>query len=147
MDQWPEIEKLGKDVLAFDRPSRKWRPGERRDVITVNDVEVLTWTNTGANTDVAPDTDKYIDTLFARLIVIQIDSTHESNTSTDIDINIEATVDGSAWDTIPYAERNIGDAQRKTFLVTGGPRNIRLRLDNNAAATTAYVTARVLVVK
>ena len=143
----PEIERLAKDVYAYDRPAREWRKGERKDILVPLEPVEVVWTDTGENTDVTPDHDYEIDVLFAQRIIIQVLTTHASNTSTDFDVNVMANVGGQTWDTVPYAERNIGDAEIKTFLVEPGPAKIRLRGDQNSSGKTGYVTARVLVVK
>ena len=143
----PAIERVSKDVLAYDRPAEKWRPGERQDIMVIQEIITVTWTNTGVGTDIPPDHDYEIDTTFARRIIIQLDSMHPSNTSTDFDVNVMAAVDGQAWDTVPFVERNIGDGERKTFLVEPAPQKLRFRGDQNAAAKTGYITARVMVVK
>ncbi|MBA7607081.1 hypothetical protein ES703_14233 [subsurface metagenome] len=147
MAEIPEILPYPRDVLVWDRKQQEWFQAHLTNILVDQPLEELKWTNTGVATDVTPDTDKEIDIHYAQRVAIQIDSTHGSNTSTDIDINVEATLDGATWDTIPYAERNIGDAEIKTFLLEVSVQKIRLRLDNNNGATTAYVTARVLVVK
>ena len=112
----------------------------------ISPIVTLTWTDTGANTNVAPDTDTAIDTEQADCIVLQADSTHASNTATDIDVNVLGSLDGTHYDTVPYTSiASMGDNEVKTIVVTRGPKFIKLRLDNNSASTTAYVTARVAV--
>lgn len=143
----PEILPYPRDVLVWDRKQQEWFEAHLTNILVDQPLTIIKWTNTGVATDVTPDNDEEIDIHFAQRVAIQIDSSHPSNTATDIDINVEATLDGANWDTIPYAERNIGDAEVKTFLVEVSVQKIRLRLDNNNGATTAYVTARVLVVK
>lgn len=89
-----------------------------------------------------------IDVEDAESITIQVITTHASNTSTDIDINVHAILKGlhdQVKDTIPYAERNIGDAEIKTFLVEPGPDYITLTLDNNDAGTVAWSTVIVFI--
>lgn len=143
----PEILPYPRDVLVWDRKQQEWFEAHVTNILVDQPLVEVKWTDTGVATDVTPDIDKDIDIHFAQRVAIQIDSTHPSNTSTDIDINVESTLDGANWDTVPYAERNIGDAEVKTFLLEVSVQKIRLRLDNNDSATTAYVTARVLVVK
>ena len=147
MPEIPSVEVVNREIAVYDPETQSWKRGRRADLFIPQDVITLTWTNTGVATNVTPDTDLIIDTLYATRIAIQIDTTNPNNTSADIDINVHATLDGVAWDTIPYVERNIGDNQIKTFLVEVCPKAIRLRLDNNAVGTTGYATARVLVVK
>lgn len=105
----------------------------------------LTWAAFAPATDKAPDTDTEIDVSQARSITIQIDTTAAGNVSDDNDINVEATVDDSTWDSVPYAEKNIGDNEIKSFLVEPGPKTIRLRADNNHASSNAAITCIVLV--
>ena len=107
----------------------------------------IVWTDTGANTNVTPDSDPAIPIDKAVSIVVQADSTHASNTATDIDVNVITSVDGTHYDTENYAGiTSMGDNQVKTISVTPGPAFLKLRLDVNSASTTAYVTARVLII-
>lgn len=114
---------------------------------------VYEWKGVAAGTGVSPSSarppaDDPIDVRDAESIAIQASTKDSNNTSTDVDINVLATVRGEdvqLQDSVPYAERNLGDDQVKTFLVAPGPDFITLQLDNNAAATSAYVTARVYV--
>ena len=113
-----------------------------------SEVLTLTWTDTGVDTDVAPDTDTEIPVHGAERITIQVDSlTLTGHSSTDWDINVESSPDGTYWDTVAYASvANVGNDAIESFSVTPGPAFIRLRLDNNALATTCYVKARVLII-
>ena len=108
------------------------------------DPVAIVWTNTGVNTNVTPDTDSEVLVKNADTIVIQIDSTNANNTSDDFDVNVHAEVN-KVWTTVPYAEKNVGDAEIKTLNVSPGVERIRLRGDNNDAATTGYVTATVMI--
>ena len=99
-------------------------------------------------TSVRPSHLKRIPIRDADHIAVQIDTTHPNNTSTDIDVNVIALISGhkqAKWDTVPYAERNAGDGEVKSFLVEPGPEAITLELDNNDAGSTAYVIVRVFV--
>ena len=108
------------------------------------DPVAIVWTNTGVNTNVTPDTDSNVTVKDADTIVILIDTTNANNTSDDFDVNVQAQINGT-WTTTPYAEKNVGDAEIKAFPVTPGVERIRLRGDNNDAATTGYVTATVQI--
>jgi len=108
-------------------------------------VTTLTWTNC-TTTGVAPATDTAIDVSRAKSIAIQADSTVSANTATDIDVNVIASLDGTTYDTVSYAEMNIGDAEIKTMLVSPGVKNIKLRLDENASLR-ADVTVIVKVIE
>ena len=143
----PIVEQVNREISVYDPADSKWKRGRRLDFFIPQDLVEVKWTNTGVDTDVVPDHDSEIDVLYATRIAIQIDSTNPLNTSTDFDVNVETTLDGANWDTVPYAERNLGDAEIKTFLLEMGVSKLRLRGDNNAAATTGYVTARVQVCK
>ncbi len=106
----------------------------------------IVWTDTGANTNVAPDTDTAISISKATSIVVQADSTHASNTATDIDINVITSVDGTNYDNVNYTGiTSMGDNQIKTVSVPPGPAYLKLRLDVNSAGTTGYVTCRVFI--
>lgn len=140
-------EQFQRDVIFWDDLGETWRTGKKTTILSPEDLITIAWTDTGANTDVTPDTDTEIDVQYAQRIILQIDSTNSNNTSTDFDVNIESSLDGKAWDTEPYAERNIGDGKILTFLVTPGPKRIRLRGDNNDAGTTGYITVRVFVMR
>ena len=143
----PLVERVHREIAVWDPVAREWKRGRRIDFLVPQDLVEVVWSDTGVNTDVTPDHDYQIPVLYAQRIAIQIDSTHPDNTSTDFDVNIETTLDGANWDTVPYAERNLGNEEIKTFLVEVSVAKIRLRGDNNAVATTGYITARVQVVK
>lgn len=142
----PCIELIRKDVMVWDPKQGIFILGRRRDILLQREMIELKWTNVGtSSTDQNPDNDIEIDIEFATEVIIQIDTTHNLNVSTDIDVNVESSLAGGPFDTIPYAERNIGDAKIKTFLIDPAPTRIRLRVDNNDGANAAYVTARILV--
>ncbi len=109
------------------------------------DLITLTWASFTPATDVKPDTDISIHIDLATSIAIQLDTTLGGNASDDIDINVHAALAGGPWDTVPFAERNIGDAEVKTFLIEPGPKRIRLRADNNHGSAAAVITVLVLV--
>lgn len=143
----PPVELINREVEVYDPALRKWLRGRRIGPKVPLDLVKITWTNTGANTNVTPDHDAEIDVTYAKSIAIQVDTTATGNTSNDFDVNVMADVGDGIFDTVPYAEANIGDAEVKTFLVTPGIKRIRLRGDNNAAASTGYVTARVFIIE
>jgi len=123
------------DVQIWDLDKREWRKGYRSDLVRLRDVYELLWDSIAASlTDQKPREDLEIDVERARTIAVQADTTPPDNVSTSVDVNVEATLDGSTWDTVPYAEMNLGDAEVKTMLVSPGPLRIRLRLDNNVAS-------------
>ena len=108
-----------------------------------NDNQTITWTDTGVNTAVVPDEDKELNTEDAETLVVQVNTKHASNTSGDIDINIIGSVDGTNYCDIPSAEGNFGDGDEgPIFANVKGFKKVKLRCDNNEAATTGYVTAR-----
>jgi hypothetical protein len=129
------------DVLIWDFKTRTWIKGYRKDLVRLPEVYSFKWTNC-TTTDKAPDgIDQEIELDRAKSVAIQADSTPALNTGSSIDLNVESSVDGSKWDTTPYAEMNIGDAEVKTMLVEPGPFRIRLRLDYNSGGTRADVNA------
>jgi len=110
-------------------------------------VQTLTWTNTGAATDVVPDTDTAIDIGYAETVAVQVDLTHASNTSNNWDTKVLTSVDGTNYDTVAYAtDSAAADATIHTFLVNPGPRYMKLRGNQNTGVATGYVTARILIV-
>ena len=121
------------------------KKGFRKDICTLPEITTLKWTNC-QTTNKAPDgVDTEIDVEKASSIAIQADSTDPLSTGSSIDINVHSTLDGVNWDTTPYAEMNIGDAELKTMLINAGVKKIRLRLDYNSGGTRADVTVRVKV--
>lgn len=121
-----------KEIMVWDFDKREWVKGYIRDRARLPDVVELFWDSVAQNTtDKAPQEDKIVDVEKATEIAIQADTTPPDNTSTSVDINVEATLDGSTWDSVPYAEMNLGDNEIKTMLVNPGPKRIRLRLDEN----------------
>jgi len=138
-------EKMKREIMVWNDQSHTWDKGYRNDVVALPKVTSLAWDATGVATDVKPKEDKIIDVERATSISVQADTTNAGNTSTDIDINVLALLEGEIWDNVPYAEMNLGDAEIKTMLVNVGIKKIKLRVDNNEAATEGYVRAIVKV--
>jgi len=99
-------------------------------------------------TNQAPSTDTAIPVDRASTIIVQADSaTRTDNASTDTDLNVIASLDGSVYDTNPYASiTNLGNDEIESLSVTPGVKSIKLRLDNNDGSHDAYIRARVLVI-
>ena len=115
------------------------------DLLRISELTILVWTDTGVATGVVPDSDTEIDVLGVKHIAVQMDSKHVSNTSTDFDVNVICSLDGgTTYDSLPYAQGNVGDDEVRTYLVESKVSRIKLRGDNNAVGTTGYITARVL---
>ena len=138
-----------RECMIYDRKNRTYLKAKYNDITTISKIIEIIWSDTGANTGVVPDIDKIIDCGYARSIIIQAESVHGSNTSTDFDVNVMGYVEeySEFMDSVPYRECNIGDAERQSFLVTPGLRSFRLRGDNNAAGTTGYIKVRVLLIE
>jgi len=145
MEKYPMPERVNREVVYWDPDRKEWVPGVRTTVRGLPETEVLEWSNTGVNTNVTPDEDREIDIEAAEGVAIQADTSDPRNTSTNIDVNVMASLDGVKWDSVPYAEMNLGDAEVKTMLINPGPFKVRLRVDNNASGTTGYVRAIVKV--
>ena len=141
----PQVRIEAREVALWDNVGRAWIRGRSAEFAMPRDVISFVWTNTGANTDVAPDHDTILDVLYAQRISIQLSSKSISNTSDNFDVNIESSQDRIVWDTLPYAQSSIGDDEVRTYLVQPGPRFMRLRGDNNASGTTGYVFALVQI--
>ena len=123
------------DVLIWDFKKKEYVKGFRKDLERLPAEYELFWDSVDASaTDEAPEEDKIINVERASSIAVQADTTPDDNVSTSVDINVMASIDGQKWDTVPYAEMNLGDAEVKTMLVNPGPLKIRLRLDNNIAS-------------
>lgn len=144
-DRPPAVQTEPWEIAVWNPRIKGWLRGRAADIMIPRDVITITWTATGDNTDVTPDHDAIIDILYAQRIAIQIDSRDTSNTSDDFDVNVETSMDRANWDTIPYAQDNLGDDETKTFIVTPGPRFMRLRGDANGSSQTGYITARIQI--
>lgn len=132
MAKQPEQPREVQDVLVWDFKKLDWVKGFRKDIERLPEKYELDWDSIAQNqTNVAPRNDQVIDIERASRVAVQADTTPSDNTSTSVDINVMASIDGVIWDTVPYAEMNLGDAQIKTMLVEPGPFKIRLRLDEN----------------
>ena len=120
------------DVFIWDFKKAEWVKGFRKDLERLPEEYSFFWDSVAKNTSMAvPQNDIVIDVERASSIAVQADTTPADNTSTSVDINVMASIDEAVWDTVPYAEMNLGDAQVKTMLVEPGPLKIRLRLDEN----------------
>lgn len=123
-------------------------PGYRAPVYR-NVSTSLVWSDiTAASTMVAPDTDENIDIRNCKDIVIQLATQHANNDCDDADLNVLTTMDETGatnYDTVPFEEMNIGDASAKSLVVLPGAAFMRLRADNNTAASTLTATAYVLM--
>ena len=124
-----------KDIMIWDSVTRLWVKGYRKDIVRLPTEYNFLWDSVIASaTNQAPREDTIIDVEWASSIAVQADTTPTDNLSTSVDINVMASIDGAKWDTVPYAEMNLGDAEIKTMLVAPGPLKLRLRLDNNIAS-------------
>jgi len=128
----PELCELSKQVAIYDHDRQEWQRGYRKDIAILPKTYELFWDSIAQNqTNQAPSKDIIIDVEKAESIAVQADTTPADNASTSVDINVMSSPDGVTWDTVPYAEMNLGDAQIKTMLINPGPLKIRLRLDEN----------------
>ena len=143
--EYPKQLEVVQEVQIFDIETKEWVKGYRKDIERLPAIYTIKWTDC-ETTDKAPDGgDTIINIERASSIAIQADSTAALSTGTSIDINVESSLDGVTWDSTPYAEMNIGDAEVKTFLLNPAPLKIRLRLDYNSGGTRADVTVKVKV--
>jgi len=102
----------------------------------------------GGATNQAPTDDTAITVGRGATIVIQADSaTRTDNASTNVDVNVHASLDGSTFDTNPWASITaLGNDEIECLSVTPGVASIKLRLDNNDGAHDAYIRCRVLTI-
>lgn len=107
----------------------------------------LTWATAAPSaTDQTPDTDTIMDIGQATTVVGFVDTTATANTSTNVDINVHASADGTTFGTTVWdGLDNTGDAAVIAFDITVGPQSLRFRLDNDDGAQTASVTLQVFV--
>ena len=133
------------DVFIWDFKKAEWVKGFRKDLERLPEEYSFFWDSVAKNTSMAvPQNDIVIDVERASSIAVQADTTPADNTSTSVDINVMASIDEAVWDTVPYAEMNLGDAEVKTMLVNPGPLKLRFRLDeNNIGIAEAYVKVKV----
>jgi hypothetical protein len=123
------------DIMIWDFKAREWVKGFRKDIERLPQEYEFLWDSVAASaTNQAPREDTIIDVERASSIAVQADTKPTDNLSTSVDVNVMASIDGAKWDTVPYAEMNLGDAEIKTMLVAPGPLKLRLRLDNNVAS-------------
>lgn len=130
-----EIPTEQKDRVIFDRPTRKWEYGERRDRVLAMTLYTWFWSDVQADCqDVAPDVDYILDVEFCESIYIQCSTVNALTVGANTDFNVETSPDGVNWDTIPFATINLGANVVASMLVAVGMRYIRMRLDENASA-------------
>ncbi|MBT9141474.1 MAG: hypothetical protein DDT30_02066 [Dehalococcoidia bacterium] len=104
------------------------------------ELATIRWSNRLPGLNLLPDgIDVVHDILYTQTLAVQGDTTHPLNAALDTDLNLHTSLDGLSWDSIPYVERNWGDAQIKTILVQCGPPSLRFRLDNNTPNQIATV--------
>ena len=114
-----------------------------------NDTIDYAFSVTQNSTNQSPTTDTAIDITGASMIAITADSTATANTSDDMDLNVITSFDNSTYDDGAsaggiYTSKNFGDADVVTFVVTPGPKWMKLRLDENNSGA-ASVTVNVVV--
>ena len=127
----PEMEEVHREIAVWNPAKQLWERGRRTDFFVPAPLDILLWLRVLPGTNVPPDFDLPLEILYAQRLTIQGDSTHHLNASGDVDLNLETSIDGAVWDTVPYAQRNWARGEVKTFLVEVGPSYVRFRLDNN----------------
>lgn len=141
----PDLPQETQDIMIYNFETRKWQKGYRKDIAKLPEIYTFKWTNC-TTTNKAPDgKDVEINIEKAEAVAIQADSRDANSDATSTDVNIMASVDGVVYDSTPYAEMNIGDAEVKTMLINPGPLKIKLRLDYNSGGSRADVTVKVKV--
>jgi len=142
MERPPKQPLETQDIFIWDYEKSQPQKGYRKDVAKLPTVYELKKT-AGSTTNEAPDSDTIIDIEKAEAVAIQADTLDPNNTCTSLDVNVMASLDGATWDTTPYAEMNLGDAERKTMLINPGPLKIRIRFDTNNNAGYPRVLVKV----
>jgi len=114
----------------------------------VGSVHVIDFDVAAGVTNQGPTVAFSVPTDRALTIVVQADTlTRTENASTSVDLNVEASLDGSIYDTVPWASiLALGNDSIQCLSVTPGVKSIRLKLDNNDGLNDAYVRARVLLI-
>jgi len=108
-------------------------------------IDTITWSAFSPAADVVPDVDTEVNIEGATIIAVQGDSTAAGNISDDNDINVELSLNGTKFDTQQDISMNLGDNQIKTLFITPGAKKLRLRADNNHAASNDALSAIVKV--
>jgi hypothetical protein len=94
----------------------------------------------------APDADSILEVRRGESIHLQADTTATANVSTDTDINVITSNDGTNYDTVPYATlANLGDNAIQSIMVTAGPKFMKLTADNNDGANNSAPAVRVWI--
>lgn len=106
----------------------------------------FTWAAFAVQDGKAPDTDSVLEVRRGESIHLQADTTAAGNVSTDTDINVITSSDGTNYDTVPYATlANLGDAAIQSIMVTPGPKFMKLRADNNDGSNNSAPAVRVWI--
>jgi hypothetical protein len=106
----------------------------------------ITWTAFAVQDGKAPDVDTVIEVRRGESIHLQLDTTASTNVSTDTDINVISSSDGTNYDTVPYATlANLGDAAVQSIMVTPGPKFMKLRADNNDGSNSSAPIVRIWI--
>jgi len=77
-----------------------------------------------------------IDVAGARLLTVSV----LNGKSTDLDVIVYGSYDGTTFDTIAYASMNVGADTNKTLPITPGPSKIKVKIVNNDAGNASTVT-------
>jgi len=70
--------------------------------------------------------------------------TVKNGASTNLDIEVFTSYDGSEWDTLPYASMNLGANQTKTIPITSGPRYFKVKVTNKDGTNPTTVTTKLV---
>ena len=86
-----------------------------------------------------------LDVRGARSLALQVIHNLTGSNSTDLDVIVYSSIDGSTFDTEPYASMNIGANKVKTIPITAGINYLKVKVQNNDASNATKVTTKLAV--
>jgi len=140
----PKENYINLDAKVIDRRLENWRIGRRQDYLSFREPFDLNFEDSGSGANILSVEKRVEEILYATRIVVQADTTATEHVSNSVDVNVLTSIDGKKFDTVPFAEMNLGDNQVKTMLVNPGPHYMIIAMDNNAAAV-AKVKVKVFI--
>ncbi len=91
------------------------------------------------------NTSDIIDVRGAKALTLTVIHNLTGSNSTDLDVIVYSSPDGTTFDTEPYASMNIGANKVKTIPITAGINYLKVKVQNNDTNNATKVTTKLVV--